>query len=90
MFTLNTLLFNPYIKMERKYEFRQDADRHECVTWVEDGFIVFACNSCGFLRKMNIDSGDLSTVHLGDPEVLHRGSHQPVGLVQQVEQAASN
>jgi hypothetical protein len=64
--------------MEKQYEVQSDAERHECVSWLENNHIFFRCTQCSFIRKIDMETGLLSVVKTGNPYALHKGSHQPL------------
>ena len=66
--------------MEKRFELNQDLVRHQCETWHEGAWIYFSCATCGFLRKLNYETGKLETVQQGDQNVLHAGSHAPLAV----------
>ena len=64
--------------MGHSYEFSQDGDRHQCISWLENKTIIFKCQQCDFARKLNIETGQLTTIKKGDQWALHAGLYKSV------------
>ena len=63
--------------MDYQYDLRADGERHECLSWAENDQIIFRCQQCDFVRKIDLRTGRLSVVRVGDSKALHRGAHRP-------------
>lgn len=64
--------------MGHKYEFSQDGERHQCISWLENKSIIFKCQQCDFIRKMHVETGQLTTIKKGNQMALHAGLYKAV------------
>ncbi len=75
--------------MAQQFEFRsEDLAKHQCQTWQEGDSILLYCETCGFKRKMNWKTGEITLLAAGDEMALHTATHAPVS-VKEVEETLS-
>jgi hypothetical protein len=77
--SFRAVVFHSYkpIAMKRQARLDDRKDRHECISWHENDWVVFQCPTCGFSRKLNYRNGKMVTLQRGDQNVLHSGIHAP-------------
>ncbi|GJM34492.1 MAG: hypothetical protein DHS20C18_34930 [Saprospiraceae bacterium] len=65
--------------MAQQFEFRsEDLENHQCETWREGDHIILHCETCGFKRKLNWQTGETHLIAAGDEYALHKATHAPV------------
>lgn len=65
--------------MEQHFEFRnKDLEHHQCQTWQEGESIILHCETCGFKRRMNWQTGEIQLLARGNEYALHKATHAPV------------
>ncbi len=76
--------------MAQHFEFRsEDLQKHQCQTWQEGDEIVMYCETCGFKRKLNWQTGETTLLATGDQLALHKATYAPVE-VDTIEDALSS
>jgi hypothetical protein len=51
-------------------------DKHDCVSYQIDDWLIFKCQSCDYVRKFNWKTREMK-VKGGDTNTLHSGFHAP-------------
>ena len=54
-------------------------DDHNCDSRREGDWLIFECQKCTYVRKINFKTREMKVTH-GDPTALHRGFRKPVGI----------
>ena len=53
---------------------------HKCNSQRKDGWIIFKCPDCDYVRKLNLKTNEMQVEGNTDWSVLHKGIHFPIGM----------
>ena len=53
-------------------------EKHVCKGILKDGWIVYKCNKCSYIKIFSVCGSKMRTISEGDENVAHSGSFSPV------------
>ncbi len=57
-----------------------EPERHATTANEQGNTITFTCPTCGYVRIMDKETGELKLINIGDLEALHSGMSYPTGI----------